>query len=311
MSIAKSPTKAVSETPTQDTTISKAKGKAPMNPPKKLKGNPLNTTSCEGFIPYNQGVEIYRRTKKRQEEIQEILPSQSLLEGGAIFERRSKRKQEQPAPSQSTAPTYKRRKLLSPVVSHSSTKEDLPENQTNLPSSLPENQTNLPSSQTNSKIGLRELALELAQLLSDIPQEIALGDLMAFPLRGVRPETNEVINFPSVASSSEESQEALGHARETPIDLIDNPDSHTSPVDRSSLVHEQDDDIHQDDHFPLYNQGDEVDRADTEVLANESPSSDMRTPHEGITHPFSKHAQSPSTSTQQSMEEVCLLTNPN
>lgn len=77
------------------------------------------------------------------------------------------------------------------------------------PPSMPEDQTKMPSPPTNSghlnpqltqeeqtsireeqsgperfgleRVGLRELAPELAQLLADIPQGIALGDLMAFP----------------------------------------------------------------------------------------------------------------------------------
>ena len=70
---------------------------------------------------------------------------------------------------------------------------------------------------------------------------------MAFPLRGVPHGTDEVITFPGVASSPEEStipkhaQEDPAnsdHAREAPIDLPTNSDRHTSPVDRSSPVHE-------------------------------------------------------------------------
>ena len=102
----KSPVKATPlaiEMPAQAVLAPKDKGKAPMNPSKKPKGNPLNTTSCEWFTPYNQGVEIKRRTKNRHVEIQDIISSQPRLEGGAAPERRSKRKQEQPVLPQATA----------------------------------------------------------------------------------------------------------------------------------------------------------------------------------------------------------------
>lgn len=115
--------------------------------------------------------------------------------------------------------------------------------------SPPESQTELPESQPNPlekeqinqrRAILGNLAPELAQILSEIPQEVALGDLMAFPLRGVPHGTDEVITFPGVASSLEEStfsehaQEDpvnSDHVREAPIDLPTNSDSHTSPVD--------------------------------------------------------------------------------
>lgn len=130
------------------------------------------------------------------------------------------------------------------------------------------------------RASLRNLAPELAQILSEIPQEVALGDLMAFPLRGVPHGTDEVITFPGVASSPEElaifehAQEDpvnSDHVREAPIDLSTNSDNHTSPIDRGSPVHKH---VFESDGNLLS----EVDRADTEVLDDESTSSDMRVP---------------------------------
>ncbi|XP_028083135.1 uncharacterized protein LOC114284437 [Camellia sinensis] len=135
--------------------------------------------------------------------------------------------------------------------------------------------------------------------MANIPHEIALRDLMAFPLRGVRHGTNEVINFPGVASSLEESEVPvhaietpidLGYVRENPTDLTDNPDSQTSPIDRSSPIHEPtpdpNDDTHQNSQIPLLNQNDEVDKANAEILESESPLDEKRTSPEEITHPF-------------------------
>ena len=101
----------------------KDKGKPPLNPSKNPTGIPLNATSCEGFIPYNQGIEVEKMTKRRQEEIQEILFSQPQLENGVedgvALERRAKRRQEQPVPPQITAPA-------TPASSSSSSSSSLP-----------------------------------------------------------------------------------------------------------------------------------------------------------------------------------------
>ncbi|XP_028094233.1 uncharacterized protein LOC114294309 isoform X2 [Camellia sinensis] len=200
--------------------------------------------------------------------------------------------------------SYKKRRLVS--LGTSSSHEDIPETHTNLSPPLleneelaeaqvspPESQIELPKSQPNPlereqidqrRAILRNLAPELAQILSEIPQKVALGVLMAFPFRGVPYGTDEVITFPSVASSPEESaipehaQEDpvnSDHVREAPIDLPTNSDSRTSLIDRGSPVHEH---VFEPDDNLL----NEVDRADTKVLDDESTSSVMRVPQPTI-----------------------------